>query len=113
MKSKTEIILDKELEKLGIRPRIYHFREHVVPFNAITVAVQTKKLDYKGIAGYMQEYRVYAARWTHNRATVFLREMTANGFPGVAICDEHDQFNRRRGRIIAKGRLLKFLKEHL
>jgi hypothetical protein len=46
-----------------------------------------------------------------NQASYLLRNLAHNRhIYGVAICDRRDQFNRQRGRIIAKGRLLKHLK---
>jgi len=43
--------------------------------------------------------------------TTRLKKLLQEECGGVAICDMRDGFNRERGRIIAKGRLLKHLKE--
>ena len=112
MKSKTEINLDKEFEKLGIRPAVYHYT-NVPFFNGITIA-DTFGLSWKGgnflitkITKAIANSLVYK-----NKATQTLEYLQKDGTCGVAICDKRDQFNRRRGRIIAKGRLLKHLKEN-
>jgi hypothetical protein len=44
-------------------------------------------------------------------ASEALKMLRKLGIYGVTICDRRDTFNRQRGRIIAKGRLLKHLKE--
>ena len=114
MNSKTEKKLDEEFEKLEIMPRIYHFVGDF-PFGAVTIAIDNRKLgwsnSWEGIADYMRDCRIYVVGREHNRATRFLQEMRKENFYGIAICDRRDQFNRKRGRIIAKGRLLKHLKE--
>jgi hypothetical protein len=113
MKSKTEIKLDKEFENLGIKPRVYHFTD-IPLFNAVTVAIDNRKQasinSWEGVADYMRDCRIIVGR-EHNRATRFLEKMRRENFYGVAICDKRDQFNRQRGRIIAKGRLLKQLRK--
>ncbi len=44
-------------------------------------------------------------------ATRFIQGLKGTHIYGVAICDKRDQFNRQRGRIIAKGRLLSHLQD--
>lgn len=115
MKSKTEINLDKEFEKLGIRPRVYHFVENVYPYRAITVAMDSRELNTP-LLWELVWIRVnsaigYVAVYNYNRTTELIKRLKAEDIYGVAICDIKDQFNRRRGRIIAKGRLLKHLKK--
>ena len=134
MKSKPEIKLDEEFERLGIKPRIYHFTERVVSFNAITIVTQfditwdrmwelvkesvlgkRKQYSEKTIGEEEEKPTLHKADQSDttsifNRATRLLQNLAAISFYGVAICDKRDQFNRQRGRIIAKGRLLKHLK---
>jgi len=50
MKSKSEKKLDEEFEKLGIKPRVYHFvgaKQHYTPFRAITVVTANNLLSWK------------------------------------------------------------------
>ena len=109
MKSKIEKKLDEEFEKLGIRPRIYHFRD-IPLFNAVTIAIPNNR-TYEDIKNIILKTR-RPGFYVRQHAEYLLSHL---GFlpdiHGVAICDIRDQFNRQRGRIIAKGRLLKHLKK--
>lgn len=112
MKSKTEKKLDEEFERIGVKPNVYHFRdiylEDTFRFTAITVAAMAncKKNNIINDINACGRPDFYL----HNHASHLLRGLTARSY-GVAICDKRDQFNRQRGRIIAKGRLLKHLKK--
>lgn len=108
MKSKTEIKLDKEFEKVGIKPRIYHFRDVGHQFIAITIATT---MSYEITKTAIEESLEDVYFYTVSPATTLLEILQEEwDVFGVAICDKRDQFNRQRGRIIAKGRLLKHLK---
>lgn len=107
MKSKTEQKLDAEFERMGVRPRIYHFASFTPLFNAITIVdinVSSKMSMQENLTS------IFACEilW---RAGRILSASRRRGIYGIAICDRRDQFNRQRGRTIAKGRLLKHLKE--
>lgn len=108
MKSKTEQKLDTEFERMGLRPRIYHFTTNVTPFNAITIA-HCGGYSWSVMKGIL--ISVFACETIYWRAGRILNALRRRGIYGVAICDSRDSFNRQRGRIIAKGRLLKYLKE--
>lgn len=105
MKSKVEEELDKEFEKMGVKPRIYHFRD-VYQFNGVTVVTENTKYSWKDIAEFIWKY-------TENEfspATHLLERLIEfKDLYGVAICDRCDQFSRQQGRNRAKGRLLKHL----
>jgi hypothetical protein len=108
MKNKLEQKLDAEFKRMNVKPFIHHFID-TVPFSAITIV--SFHSSWKEIAKYIHEEckppLVYI-----NQASYLLRNLAHNRhIYGVAICDRRDQFNRQRGRIIAKGRLLKHLKE--
>lgn len=55
------------------------------------------------------EYVITHQKFDH--ACELLRRLAKHDVKGVAICDMRDQFSRHRGRIIAKGRLLKSLEK--
>lgn len=59
----------------------------------------------------MQDCCIHIVSGEHNRATQFLQRMRKENFYGISVCDKRDTFNRQRGRIIAKGRFLKYLKK--
>jgi len=111
MKLKIEKKLDEEFKKFGVKPRVYHFTKNVEPFNAITVA-DIQNLSWKDMFS-MIDSCIWIAKFSlFNRATRLLIEAKDKyAIYGMAICDKRDQFNRERGRVIAKGRLLKYLKE--
>ena len=109
MKSKIERELDEEFEKFGIRPQIYHFRD-IPLFNAVTVATPDTR-TWGDIANIILKLkRPESSLFT---AAEYLRWGLSYHLKayGVAICDRRDPFNRKLGRIIAKGRLLKHLKK--
>lgn len=117
MKSKTEIKLDKEFERLKVKPHIYHFTKGVAPFVAITIAEDYQpagsKRGWNSTRGAIDNVFKREYLWMQKccPATRFIQGLALMHIYGVAVCDKRDQFNRQRGRIIAKGRLLKHLKE--
>lgn len=111
MKSKIEERLDKEFEKMEIKPYIYHFVEGIEPFAAITI-VEAMRYSWNNIKDIVDTAMKNAKSLRHNKASEVIRSLHYADIYGVAICDRRDQFNRKLGRVIAKGRLLKHLKEN-
>ena len=111
MKSKLEEDLDKEFEKLNMKLRVYHYTEPYLSFNAITIVTNDNNTDWISIAEDIQKSLKQIREKEFNHSTELLHEMATKDYYGVAICNKRDTFNRQRGRIIAKGRLLKILKE--
>ena len=110
MKNKLEQKIDAKFAEMGITPYIYHFTENTKPFIAITIA-KTERSTY-GILKEIVENCVSAVvQGEHERAVNLFAILSQVALYGVSICDKRDQFNEQRGRIIAKGRLLKHLKE--
>ena len=123
MKSKLEQKIDKELAEIDVVPYVYHIRSYgngsqrkvIRGFNGITIVdIQHHKISEIGtdvgqaiesLANARMEYgaKIHSAKWV-------MTELHGLGYHGVAICDHRDDFSRKRGRIIAKGRLLKYLK---
>ena len=112
MKTKTEIKLDKEFERLDVKPRIYYYTKDVEPFKAITIAI-------KSFNSWDSVHTVLANIFTnerlrtrgHSPATRLIQALKSKGIHGIAVCDTRDQFSRRYGRNKARGRLVKHLKE--
>jgi len=123
MKSKLETRIDKELAELGVKPYVYYIRAYgegfqrriLGSFNAITIVdtqyQKTAQVE-RDVGGAMDG--LANSRMTHgdniSPATWVMAYLHKMGYHGVAICDRRDYFSRKRGRIIAKGRLLKHLK---
>ena len=115
MKSKLkrlddESTLDKELERLGVKPYIYHFTD-VCPFNVITVASKNKEewAKLKKAINTAIGMATLGSLMHKGAAGVLLQRVLAGRGLGVAICDPRDQFNRKLGRTKAKGRLIQIL----
>ena len=118
MKNKTEIRLDKEFERIGVKIIIYHYTE-VSPFNGITIATVNSPnqmihyYTWKEIGNFIYECSKVAFEQEYNHTTQLLKELAQTYYiHGVSICNKRDQFNKQRGRIIAKGRLLKWLQRN-
>lgn len=113
MKSKTDKELEEELDKkfdeIGIKPRVFHFRD-VEPFNAVTIATDDEIWNWNDLLGYIQDCNRHAS-YPFNPATRLIQNLVSCGIYGVAICDSRDQFSRQEGRNWAKRRLLRHLKE--
>ena len=115
MKSKEgkelEEELDKAFEEMGVRPRIFHFREGI-PFAAITVATENANWSWKDMIGIIRECgRNSYDHYLYLHATHLMHELAIQNVYGVAICDKRDQFSRQEGRNWAKRRLLRHLKK--
>lgn len=103
---REEKALDREFGKMGVKPRVYHFRD-VSPFNCVTVVTEDTKHSWKEIAGWIWKYTATG----FNPATHLLEKLVKlKGIHGIAICDRRDQFDRQEGRTRAKRRLLRHLK---
>ena len=110
MIAKLEARLDNEFEAMDVKVYIYHIRD-VKMFAGITIATEfyqgmaalsqmIEGLDFKcKIDSMLTDHRIGAP------ATWMRKELAKRGFYGIALCDRRDQFSRKRGRIIAKGRL--------
>lgn len=118
MKTKLEKKLDEEFEQLGIKPQIHHFQYDSWVFNAITTATVSGLDEVDDFEESFFELvqnirRSKRKQFGHPRlyheGSYVLQKLTALSY-GAAICDSQDQFNRQRGRVIAKGRLLKICK---
>jgi len=110
MKKKDEKMADLGLKQLGVNPQIYHFETRVKPFTAITIAVEL--LSWTSLRASLDDIIMKTLPFLpHEKATQLRESLAQRGIHGVSICDSRDGFNRQRGRTIAKGRLLKQLKQ--
>ena len=106
----TEIKVDKEFEKFGAKPRIFHFRDNT-PFGTITIATKNTNWNWNDILTIIRECgRNSYDYYLYFHATHLMHELATQKIYGVAICDKRSQFYRQKGRVIAKGRLLKHMK---
>jgi len=108
MKNKIEQKLDDAFKEMDVKPYIFHFFD-VTPFNAVTIA--SFHSSFREIMGFIED-AVDLPLLMFNPASYLITHLQGtHRIFGIAICDTRDLFNRQRGRIIAKGRLLKHLKE--
>jgi hypothetical protein len=108
MKKNDERKADLGLKQLGVTPRIYHIREHMWPFAGVTIVTADQEGSFSAVKTMVQKE---ISMHTLNKATKTKKNLNDLGIYGVAICDVHDEYNKKRGRTIAKGRLLKHLKQ--
>jgi hypothetical protein len=117
MTTKLEARIDAEFERRGVKPYVYHFNDHsrkeggnphrIWAFGGVTIATHNpNRATIEGLV--LEEQRTCGI--FYNAAKDTLAGLHKRGIYGIAICDNRDQFSRKRGRIIAKGRLLKQLK---
>ena len=109
MKKKDEREADLGLKQLDVTPWIYHFETAVSPFTSITIAEDCfcresvrARLDHI-LSNVLPAF-------PHEKATRLRKELARDNIYGAAICDWRDNPNMRRGRTIAKGRLLKHIR---
>ena len=103
-RSKRERALDVKFGRMGVKPRVYHFTD-LPTFKALTIATIAKEDSYAKVHTYISmNYTVDI-----EPATSLLKKLKDIGIYGVAICDKRDHFNKRTGRMKAKGRLLQHL----
>ena len=111
MRSKLEDQLDKEFEQMNVKPWVYHIK-HLDLFDGVTIVADSRH-STEDIAYIVHDLDGECDHGDYDIAApaTWLREqLVERGFYGVAICDWRDSFSRKRGRLIAKGRLLKYLK---
>ena len=110
MRKKDEQKVDAGLKLIGIIPRIYYFVKDVEPFSVITIAEDV--LTRKGARREVDKvFKFNISKCLHNPAPLLMKKLRKRGVYGVAVGYKHDTLNRPLGRTIAKGRLLKYLRQ--
>jgi hypothetical protein len=109
--------IDMEFKHRGVKPYVYHFKDHswkeggnphrIWAFSGITIA--TYNPDRAVVEAMVLEEQRNCGIF-YGAAKDTLVGLRKRGIYGISICDSRDQFSRKRGRIIAKGRLFKHLK---
>lgn len=103
-----EQLANAEFGRMGVKPFIHHFT-NIPPFSAITIV--SFHSSWKEIADYIREESKSPLSFI-NQASYLLENLACKRYIyGVAICDGRDTFNRQWGRVLAKLRLVKHLKE--
>ena len=107
--NKLEARLDREFESMNIRPHIHHIKLiNDAYFNVVTIAAP-HQISYDDA---VEQLATIVGDCCEARRTDYGRFLI-DAFNkigwGVALCHHSDQFSRKRGRIIAKGRLLKWM----
>lgn len=107
MKLSQEARIDAELAGLGVRAYITHMKQPDDGyFKRITVAAPAyEPYSRLGVVLSACTLEAYADRRS-DLGTVFINGFAKVGM-GVALCHHLDNFDRKLGRIIAEGRLLK------
>lgn len=108
MKSNMEKRLDVAFEDMGVQTRTYHIREKqfLIPFTGVTIVTDCK-YAFKEVSGMVMEAM---PSFGLHMATRLKTTLESQDLYGIAICDTRDPYSKKRGRIIAKGRLFCHLK---
>ena len=107
-RSRRERALDAEFERMGVKPKVWHFTD-VPPFRAITIAQKEGHITWGELKAVLETRIENSERYTHKRASFVLKQLQYLGLRGIAICVEQDVFSRRYGRMKAKGKLIQHL----
>lgn len=106
--------IDASLKEYGITPHITHLKQPPdCYYSYITVATR-KYESYQDISKYIKDIFLRGSVYNTTGSDLdrlFVGEFAKIGC-GVAPCHAVDNFSRSRGRIIAKGRLLKLLERN-
>lgn len=105
--SKREQALDDAFERMGVKPRIYHFTD-ISTFKAITIATIDDAVSYIYVRTYLLVYFALGIN-PATRTTNIIDKLRDIELYGVAICDIHDNFNKLHNRNKAKGQLMQHL----
>lgn len=110
MISQHEQKIDAELAALGVKANVVHVQTKDGYYRAVTTA--TAGTDARHAANivlgtaYAKAYR-YGSK-QRDLGAILLAEAVRHSV-GIALC-HNDAFNKARGRVIAKGRLLKIMR---
>ena len=111
-----EEYLDEEFKLLGVVPHVRHLYPicDVVGLpRAVTIAsitpINVETME-SVISAIECGHRRMGSPRSPSMAIYMKQQLEADGCAGIAVCDYRDQFSRKRGRLISKGRLLKALR---
>lgn len=112
-----EEYLDEEYRLLRVTPYVCHIQPlNQIPGRPRAVTIVTtyqinKEAVRRGLQSIETNHRRSGPPYQQSLASYTKESLEMDGCAGVAVCDYRDQFNRQRGRIIAKGRLFKLLRK--
>lgn len=107
---KLEDYLDEEFKLLGVTPHITHLKLPEDSYFPVVTVASKFQMAYPDVSKRLWVILANAhTKKRSDRGTYLIQEFNKCE-NGVALCHHLDQFNRKRGRIIAKGRLLKALR---
>ncbi len=111
MKSKQEERIDNDLEQMGITAYITHLKQDSGCIYSVVTVATPEYVLYRDLRSALLKIYLEGAieRKTGSALDALVVERFSEMGFGVAPCHAADNFSRKRGRIIAKGRLLKLL----
>jgi hypothetical protein len=107
-----EEYLDEEFRIVGATPHITHIKLPQESYYTVVTVASRYHISYPDQVRWLGMVFADARVKKSNLGTFVLNAYVEGGF-GVALCHYLDSFNRQRGRIIAKGRLLKALRNEI
>jgi len=106
-----EEYLNAEFGLLGVEPHITHVKLSEDAYYTVVTIATPYHVEYKEVAKRLAVSLTDCCLKGRNDYGSYLIDVFTEHRCGVALCHHLDQFNRKRGRIIAKGRLLKALRK--
>jgi len=106
-----EEYLDEEFRLLGVTPHITHLKLLQESYYRVITVATPHHVPYLDSVKLLGVFFSVARNEKRSDLGAFLIGAYAKRSCGVALCHHLDQFDRKRGRIIAKGRLFKLLRQ--
>jgi hypothetical protein len=106
-----EEYLDIEFGLLRVTPHLTHIKLPQESYYIVVTVASRHHIPYPNQVKWLGVVFAEARAKKKSDLGTFVLNAYAEGGFGVALCHYLDSFNRQRGRIIAKGRLLKALRK--
>lgn len=108
-----EEYLDEEFGLLRVKPHITHLKQDLGCYYSYITAATLAPIEYGILDTAISAIYLEGAvkHITGSALDALIVQRFAENMAGVSPCHAADNFSRKRGRIIAKGRLLKVLRK--
>jgi len=110
MRLTAEQRVDAELAEIGVTAHITHLKQPDDTYFKVVTIATPKPEKYKHIDIALSTIYLDASVQKRSDLGKMVIERFSKMGCGVAMCHHRDNFSHKRGRIIAKGRMLKILR---
>jgi hypothetical protein len=107
-----EAYLEEEFKLLGVKPHIVHLKQYPSCVYSVVTVAASQYEPYRNLSIALSTIYLEGSilHKTGSALSALLATRLAEHDCGVAPCHAADNFSRKIGRIMAKGRLLKLLR---